>query len=263
MLGAAGGEAVSDEEGKEKKKPKVEVIEGMLPWVVVLLEPSRANYRVHVVLTGEENEDTRYSVRAKLYVLDAHNAYKERGLGLLKINVRKEDGSGARLGPNFPILVSRILTREYIVMRADAVHRLILNAALFNGMSVTTGPDPKYIKLASMEGGKAVNYAIRVSSFCVISYWGITDGGTIVFSLGHLKLPKISTTRSRTTSRQCVARRPHPQQKYNSKRASRLLDTWVVLAYTHLSPILFRSFGLYMGSPICTVANRLDLVIRF
>ena len=48
-------------------------------------------------MTGEEDEDTIYSVRGKLFSLD-DNAWKEKGTGLLKLNVKREDGTGARLG---------------------------------------------------------------------------------------------------------------------------------------------------------------------
>lgn len=50
------------------------------------------------VRTGEEEEETLFQVRAKLYGLSEHNQWKERGTGLLKINVRREDCTGARLG---------------------------------------------------------------------------------------------------------------------------------------------------------------------
>ena len=49
------------------------------------------------VTTGEEDEDTIYSVRGKLFSLD-DNSWKEKGTGLLKLNVKREDGTGARLG---------------------------------------------------------------------------------------------------------------------------------------------------------------------
>ena len=49
------------------------------------------------VMTGEEDEDTIYSVRGKLFCLD-DNSWKEKGTGLLKLNVKREDGTGARLG---------------------------------------------------------------------------------------------------------------------------------------------------------------------
>ncbi|KAG9013270.1 hypothetical protein FRB93_000793 [Tulasnella sp. JGI-2019a] len=97
--------------------------------------------------TGEEHEVTRHQVRARLFQLDPSGSYKERGLGMLRIKVRKADDTGAR-----------------IVMRADAVHRVILNAALFRGMSVSTGADPKYVRMTSLEEGKPVHYAIRVAN---------------------------------------------------------------------------------------------------
>lgn len=49
------------------------------------------------VQTGEEDEDTVYQVRGKLYALSPQNQWKERGTGQLKLNVRREDGEGARL----------------------------------------------------------------------------------------------------------------------------------------------------------------------
>lgn len=53
--------------------------------------------RIFLVTTGEEGEDTIHQVRGKLYTLD-EGAWKERGTGLLKLNVRESDGGGARLG---------------------------------------------------------------------------------------------------------------------------------------------------------------------
>lgn len=53
---------------------------------------------MRVVHTGEEDEETVYQVRGKLYALSPQNQWKERGTGTLRLNVRKEDGTGARLG---------------------------------------------------------------------------------------------------------------------------------------------------------------------
>jgi hypothetical protein len=52
------------------------------------------------VVTGEEDEETIHHVRAKLYTLCSQNQWKERGTGLLKLNVRRSDGGGARLCTN-------------------------------------------------------------------------------------------------------------------------------------------------------------------
>ena len=60
----------------------------------------RLNNIFFAVTTGEEDEDTIYSVRGKLFSLD-DNSWKEKGTGLLKLNVKREDGTGARLGTVF------------------------------------------------------------------------------------------------------------------------------------------------------------------
>ena len=39
-----------------------------------------------------------YQVRGKLFALSPQSQWKERGTGTIKLNVRREDGSGARLG---------------------------------------------------------------------------------------------------------------------------------------------------------------------
>ena len=49
------------------------------------------------VMTGEEEEETVYQVRGKLYALSSQNQWKERGTGMLRLNVKREDGTGARL----------------------------------------------------------------------------------------------------------------------------------------------------------------------
>jgi RanBP1 domain len=50
------------------------------------------------VMTGEEEEDTVHQVRGKLFSLADSTQWKERGTGTLKLNVRRSDGNGARLG---------------------------------------------------------------------------------------------------------------------------------------------------------------------
>jgi len=50
-----------------------------------------------IVVTGEEEEETVYQIRGKLFVLSEQNQWSERGTGLIKLNLRKADGGGARL----------------------------------------------------------------------------------------------------------------------------------------------------------------------
>ncbi|KAI7907871.1 putative death-receptor fusion protein-domain-containing protein [Cokeromyces recurvatus] len=89
------------------------------------------------VKTGEEDEDTVYQTRAKLFTLDtASGNWKERGVGIFRINVKDEDeekGMQARL-----------------VMRTDSVYRLILNLLLFEGMKVFIMQD-KFVRFAGFE----------------------------------------------------------------------------------------------------------------
>ncbi|KII85996.1 hypothetical protein PLICRDRAFT_44450 [Plicaturopsis crispa FD-325 SS-3] len=118
----------SDEEGKsDEDEPKVALTE-------------------QDIQTGEEDEDTVHQVRGKLYAL-TDNAWKERGTGQLKLNVRQSDGSRARL-----------------VMRKEAVYTLILNVTLFKGMKVYIDQDPRYIRFSVIEGGMAQHYNLRVSN---------------------------------------------------------------------------------------------------
>ncbi|KDQ61833.1 hypothetical protein JAAARDRAFT_31318 [Jaapia argillacea MUCL 33604] len=97
--------------------------------------------------TGEEDEQTVFQVRGKLFVLSPQNAWKERGTGTLRLNVRREDGSGARL-----------------VMRKEAVYAVILNITLFRGMKCSIAADPRYLKFSAIEDGKFTHYNLRVQN---------------------------------------------------------------------------------------------------
>ncbi|OCH85942.1 hypothetical protein OBBRIDRAFT_797674 [Obba rivulosa] len=99
------------------------------------------------VLTGEEDEETVYQVRGKLFALSEQNAWRERGTGTLRLNVRREDGSGARL-----------------VMRKEAVYTVMLNAPLFRGMRCFLAQDPRYLRFSVFESGATTHYNLRVSN---------------------------------------------------------------------------------------------------
>lgn len=102
-----------------------------------------------------------YMVRAKLFHLSDQNAWKERGTGTLKLNVRKKDGEGARL-----------------VMRKEAVFTVLLNVTLFHGMSVFIAQDPRYVRLSVIEDGQTVHYNLRVSSFDITICFHLFTTGT-------------------------------------------------------------------------------------
>ncbi|KAG8221062.1 hypothetical protein J3R82DRAFT_2575 [Butyriboletus roseoflavus] len=99
------------------------------------------------VITGEEEEETLLHIRGKLYALCSQNQWKERGVGQLRLNVRRADGSGARL-----------------VMRKEAVYTLLLNVPLFQGMKCFLAQDPRYLRFSVIEHNKTVHYNLRVSN---------------------------------------------------------------------------------------------------
>ncbi|KAF9454381.1 hypothetical protein P691DRAFT_656277 [Macrolepiota fuliginosa MF-IS2] len=99
------------------------------------------------VITGEEGERTIHQVRGKLFSLD-NGQWRERGTGLMKLNIRRLDGTGARL-----------------VMRKEAVYALLLNVTLFPGMLCTLAPqDPRYLRFSAIENGSTTHYNLRLGS---------------------------------------------------------------------------------------------------
>jgi hypothetical protein len=52
----------------------------------------------YLVITGEEDEITRYSVKAKLYWMDKSQQWKERGVGTLRLNYPRDDNKSPRIG---------------------------------------------------------------------------------------------------------------------------------------------------------------------
>ncbi|KAJ3009543.1 UNVERIFIED_CONTAM: hypothetical protein HDU68_002622 [Siphonaria sp. JEL0065] len=90
------------------------------------------------VKTGEEDESNIIQLRCKLYRMDATNTWKERGVGNLRLNCVEDDRS------NRP--------SARLVMRAEGVLRLILNARVLEGMPVQIVQE-KFIQFACCEDG--------------------------------------------------------------------------------------------------------------
>ncbi|KAI0653008.1 hypothetical protein C8Q70DRAFT_1039447 [Cubamyces menziesii] len=110
-------------------------------------EEKKLNLQEQEVHTGEEEEETVYQVRGKLFTLSSQNQWKERGTGTLRLNVRREDGGGARL-----------------IMRKEAVYTVLLNATLFKGMRCFLAQDPRYIRFSVIEGSATTHYNLRVQT---------------------------------------------------------------------------------------------------
>lgn len=98
------------------------------------------------IKTGEEEEKTVHAVRAKLFHMASDQSWKERGMGVLKINVSTAAEAPARL-----------------VMRADGVLRVILNVVLFPGMLCELEQE-KYIRIVAMEAEGLSHFAIRLAN---------------------------------------------------------------------------------------------------
>ena len=64
-------------------------------------------------MTGEEDEETVFQARGKLFSLSSQNQWKERGTGNFKLNVRRVDSGGARLGVCISVVPRSKLSRKY------------------------------------------------------------------------------------------------------------------------------------------------------
>ncbi|CAH7688487.1 hypothetical protein BY996DRAFT_7477922 [Phakopsora pachyrhizi] len=88
-------------------------------------------FSVKEVITGEENEDLIKSVRCKVFFLGDDNSWHERGSGALRLLCTKEQPYRYRL-----------------IMRADAVLRVLLNVPIFKGFNCQPSQD-KFLSFVS------------------------------------------------------------------------------------------------------------------
>lgn len=108
------------------------------------------------VKSGEENEETIFQVKAKLYHMELSKmslGWKERGFGIIKVNKfikSPSDNYNSRL-----------------IMRQNGNLKLILNLPIAEGFNVLKGMPSsltgnKFIRLQVLEAGEPVQYAIKV-----------------------------------------------------------------------------------------------------
>ncbi|BGP12682.1 hypothetical protein JCM10213v2_000599 [Rhodosporidiobolus nylandii] len=102
--------------------------------------------------TGEEDEETVHQVRCKVFVMEDGN-WKERGTGPLRVNQKgkKAAAEGEEKGS------------ARLVMRADATHRLLLNAPLFREFSIEVSNE-KYVRFTVLQGTEPVSYMLRTGN---------------------------------------------------------------------------------------------------
>ncbi|KAK6383829.1 hypothetical protein LTS17_003121 [Exophiala oligosperma] len=138
--------------------------------------PQDPRFKEQDVATGEEEEDTIFTCRAKLYHFEKE--WKERGVGVFKINIRyerkalgdtsedeKNEGEkDVEAGEKDDF--STVERKARIIMRTDGVHRLVLNTPVFKDMNVGThdGKEPtgRTMHLTGLEEGKPTGYQIKV-----------------------------------------------------------------------------------------------------
>jgi len=116
-----------------------------------------------LVDTGEEGEKVYFSSRARLYFFDG--AWKERGTGVFKINLRPSEDGHAESDPEAQ--TSNGKRKARLLMRADATHKVLLNSPVFKGLKFGaadgTEPTGKLMHLQSLENGKPLPLQIKVS----------------------------------------------------------------------------------------------------
>ena len=125
------------------------------------------------VETGEEEEETVFSCRAKLFHYE-DRAWKERGVGVFKINVRYESismGESEELNGEKEADLenghcSSTERRGRMIMRTDGVHKVILNSPIFKEMNIGdqdgSEPNGRTMLLTGLEDGKPRGFQIRV-----------------------------------------------------------------------------------------------------
>jgi len=94
-------------------------------------EDKHEGFSATEVITGEENEELVKSVRCKIFTLGDDQSWRERGTGGLRLLRTKEEPYRYRL-----------------IMRADAVLRVLLNVPIFKGFSYRPTQD-KFLTFAS------------------------------------------------------------------------------------------------------------------
>ncbi|KAI5783900.1 hypothetical protein DFH27DRAFT_528711 [Peziza echinospora] len=125
------------------------------------------------VVTGEENEITICHFRAKSYHFDSTNrTWKERGVGTLKLNANKislddaDEFNDRSVSPSASDHAGS--KRKFrLIMRADAVHKVILNVQLNEKLIPTYGeqgnaPTGNNFRLLGHENGQEVMLLVKL-----------------------------------------------------------------------------------------------------
>lgn len=138
-----------------------------------------------IVETGEEGETVEYTCRAKLYNYvpsdpskpESKKEWKERGLGVLRVNVKFPESSDEPEDVESGASSSKPKAR--LVMRSDGSHRVILNTPVRKELSFgdVTGNEPKgqYVYFMGTvnvgEGGKLELLQLKMRHEFAVKLW--------------------------------------------------------------------------------------------
>jgi len=142
-----------------------------------------------VVDDGESGEVTILAVRAKMFHMEKGVGWKERGAGMLKINVPKSTVEFDDFGnPDATTFDASVLEEDdddsdgpktvRLVMRQDHTLRVILNTAVVPAMTfkLTQKLKSAYVLFTAFENGEAkqvqmkVSFSIRCPAFDVETF---------------------------------------------------------------------------------------------
>lgn len=165
--------------GDDKKKPKLQKSEFIHPLVPYRRAPSLLTLCTVVVDDGEGLEVTLFSARAKMYIMEKGVGWKERGGGMLKINVPKStvdfDEQGAPDPSSFDASVlddgdsgeeGAGPKNVRLIMRQDHTLRVILNTIVLPAMKfqLTRKLKAATVLFTAFEGGEARQVQMKVRS---------------------------------------------------------------------------------------------------
>ncbi|KAI9795093.1 MAG: hypothetical protein M1816_000115 [Peltula sp. TS41687] len=174
-FGAPDEEEYEDEEGESDD----EEVDGDLEAGGKELKEDR-KFHHHEIETGEEGEETRFSARAKLYFFDsAGKAWKERGYGMLKLNVSAggskgkddlhgEDNQVEKVDEASQDEGASQKPQARLLMRSEGVFRVVLNVPIFQGMKAGDQngnvPSDRCLKFTAFEDEKHVMMQLRFNN---------------------------------------------------------------------------------------------------
>ncbi|KAL2127191.1 hypothetical protein VTI74DRAFT_11125 [Chaetomium olivicolor] len=157
------GDAASEDEAKEEDKEKDES------------DRKKPKLQKIVVDDGEGRELTLFSVRAKMYVMEKGVGWKERGAGMLKVNVPKStvELDDQTCAPDPSSFDPSVLEDEdddapkhvRLIMRQDHTLRVILNTIILPAMKfqVKNGLKASTVLFTAFEGGEARQVQMKLS----------------------------------------------------------------------------------------------------